>query len=69
MSDFKMETKWSGYEPGNGEPRVLRSTRAPRSVIQAVSRWGRLFDLEESDIFIPVFRTGRMMPLQQKSVI
>ena len=40
-----------------------RSTRAPRSVIQAVSRWDVFLIWKNRDIFIPVFRIRRMMPL------
>ena len=53
MSDFKMETKCiqSGYEPGNGEPRVLH---LPSTTFRYTSseQMGRLFDLEESGYFL-----------------
>ena len=71
MSDFKMETKCiqSGYEPGNGEPRVLPIYQSTTFRYTSSEQMGRLFDLEESGYFYTVFRIRRMMPLQQKSVI
>ena len=41
MSDYRIETKCiqSGYEPGNGEARVLPIIRALHFVIRAASRW------------------------------
>ena len=63
MSNYKMETKCvqSGYNPGNGEPRVLPIVQSTTFRYTSSDQMGRLFDLEESDIFIPDFRTRRMM--------
>lgn len=53
MSDFKMETKCiqSGYEPGNGEPRVLPIYQSTTFRYTSSEQMGRLFDLEESGYF------------------
>lgn len=63
MSNYKMETKCvqSGYNPGNGEPRVVASFRAQHSVIQAVIRWDDCLTWKNPDIFIQDFRIRRMM--------
>ena len=54
MSNYKIETKCiqSGYEPGNGEPRVLpiyQSTTFQYTI--AVIRWVVCSTLEESGYF------------------
>ena len=53
MSDYKIETKCiqSGYEPGNGEPRVLPIYQSTTFRYTSSEQMGRLFDLEESGYF------------------
>ena len=53
MSDYKLETKCiqSGYEPGNGEPRVLPIYQSTTFKYNSSEQMGRLFDLEESGYF------------------
>ena len=53
MSDFRIETKCiqSGYEPGNGEPRVLPIYQSTTFRYTTSEQMGRLFDLEESGYF------------------
>ena len=53
MSDFRIETKCiqSGYEPGNGEPRVLPIYQSTTFRYTSSEQMGRLFDLEESGYF------------------
>lgn len=53
MSDYKIETKCiqSGYEPGNGEPRVLPIYQSTTFKYSSSEQMGRLFDLEESGYF------------------
>ena len=58
MSDYKLETKCiqSGYEPGNGEPRVLpiyQSTTFKYNSSEQIWR--------NPDIFIHVCRIRQMM--------
>ena len=53
MSDYRIETKCiqSGYEPGNGEPRVLPIYQSTTFRYTSSEQMGRLFDLEESGYF------------------
>ena len=53
MSDYRIETKCiqSGYEPGNGEPRVLPIYQSTTFKYSSSDQMGRLFDLEESGYF------------------
>ena len=53
MSDFKIETKCiqSGYQPGNGEARVLPICQSTTFKYNSSEQMGRLFDLEESGYF------------------
>ena len=53
MTDFGIETKCiqSGYEPGNGEPRVLPIYQSTTFRYTSSEQMGRLFDLEESGYF------------------
>ena len=53
MSNYKMETKCvqSGYNPGNGEPRVLPIVQSTTFRYTSSDQMGRLFDLEESGYF------------------
>lgn len=53
MSDYKIETKCiqSGYEPKNGEPRVLPIYQSTTFKYSSSEQMGRLFDLEESGYF------------------
>ena len=53
MTDFRIETKCiqSGYEPGNGEPRVLPIYQSTTFRYTSSEQMGRLFDLEESGYF------------------
>lgn len=53
MSNYKMETKCiqSGYQPGNGEPRILPIYQSTTFKYDNSEQMGRLFDLEESGYF------------------
>ena len=53
MSNYKMETKCvqSGYNPGNGEPRVPLIVQSTTFRYTSSDQMGRLFDLEESGYF------------------
>ena len=53
MSNYKIETKCiqSGYEPGNGEPRVLPIYQSTTFKYNISDQMGRLFALEESGYF------------------
>ena len=53
MSNYKMETKCvqSGYNPGNGEPRVVPIVQSTTFRYTSSDQMGRLFDLEESGYF------------------
>ncbi len=53
MSNYKIETKCiqSGYQPGNGEPRVLPIYQSTTFKYNSSEQMGRLFDLEESGYF------------------
>ena len=53
MSDYKIETKCiqSGYQPGNGEARVLPIYQSTTFKYNSSEQMGRLFDLEESGYF------------------
>ena len=65
MSNYKMETKCvqSGYNPGNGEPRVLPIIQSTTFRYTSSDQMGRLFDLEESGYFYT------RLQKQQRSVI
>lgn len=54
MSNYKIETKCiqSGYEPGNGEPRVLPIYQSTTFKYNSSDQMGRLSALEESRIFL-----------------
>lgn len=67
MSDYRIETKCiqSGYEPGNGEARVLPIYQSTTFRYTSSEQMGRLFDLEESGYFIRVFKIRRTMRLRQ----
>lgn len=69
MSNYKMETKCiqSGYQPGNGEPRVLPIYQSTTFKYSSSEQMGRLFDLEESGYFTPDSRTPQMMRWLRKS--
>ena len=53
MSDYKIETKCiqSGYNPENGEPRVLPIYQSTTWKYGSTEQMGKLFDLEESGYF------------------
>lgn len=53
MSDYRIETKCiqSGYEPKNGEPRVIPIYQSTTFRYTSSEQMGRLFDLEESGYF------------------
>ncbi len=53
MSDYRIETKCiqSGYQPGNGEPRILPIYQSTTFKYSSSDQMGRLFDLEESGYF------------------
>ncbi len=72
MSDYKIETKCiqSGYEPGNGEPRILPIYQSTTFRYTSSEQMGRLFDLGGvRTISIPACRIPPMMPWLQRSVI
>ena len=51
--DFKIETKCvqAGYDPKNGEPRVMPIVQSTPYKYESSEQMGRLFDLEESGYF------------------
>ena len=51
--DFKIETKCvqAGYDPKNGEPRVMPIVQSTTYKYESSEQMGRLFDLEESGYF------------------
>ena len=53
MSDYRIETKCiqSGYEPGNGDPRIVPIYQSTTFRYTSSEQMGRLFDLEESGYF------------------
>ncbi len=53
MSDYRIETKCiqSGYEPKNGEPRILPIYQSTTFKYSSSEQMGRLFDLEELGYF------------------
>ena len=53
MSDFRIETKCiqSGWQPKNGEPRVLPIYQSTTFKYESSDQMGRLFDLEEAGYF------------------
>lgn len=53
MSDYQIETKCvqSGYQPQNGQPRVLPITQSTTYKYSSAEQMGRLFDLEEAGYF------------------
>ena len=53
MSNYQIETKCiqSGWNPGNGEPRVLPIYQSTTFKYESSDQMGRLFDLEESGYF------------------
>ncbi|MBN1775195.1 MAG: O-acetylhomoserine aminocarboxypropyltransferase/cysteine synthase [Clostridiales bacterium] len=53
MSDYHIDTKCvqSGYQPGNGEPRVLPIVQSTTFKYNSTEQMGRLFDLEEAGYF------------------
>ena len=53
MSDYRIETKCiqSGYEPENGEPRIVPIYQSTTFRYTSSEQMGRLFDLEESGYF------------------
>ena len=69
MSDFRIETKCiqSGYEPGNGQPRVLPIYQSTTFRYTSSEQMGRLFDLEESGYFYTVSRIPPMTPWRRRS--
>ncbi len=71
MSDYKIETKCiqSGYQPGNGEARVLPIYQSTTFKYNSSEQMGRLFDLEVQGIFTPVSRILRMTPWRRRSAI
>jgi len=53
MSDYEIETKCvqSGYQPQNGQPRVLPITQSTTYKYSSAEQMGRLFDLQEPGYF------------------
>ena len=53
INDMKIETKCvqAGYDPQNGEPRVLPIYQSTTWKYSSTEQMGRLFDLEESGYF------------------
>ena len=72
MSNYKIETKCiqSGYEPGNGEARVLPIYQSTTFKYSSSEQMGRLFDLEENpDISTPACRIPPMTRWRRRSAI
>lgn len=63
MSNYRIETKCvqSGYEPGNGEPRVLPIYQSTTFRYTSSEQMGRLFDRKNPVIFTQDCRIRRMM--------
>ena len=63
MSNYKMETKCvqSGYNPGNGEPRVLPIVQSTTFRYTSSDQMEDFLILKSPDIFIQDFRIRRMM--------
>ena len=53
MSDYKMDTKCiqSGYEPNNGEPRIMPIVQSTTFKYESSDEMGALFDLEKEGYF------------------
>lgn len=56
-----------GWQPKNGEPRVLPIYQSTTFKYETSEQMGRLFDLEENGYFIPVWQTPPMMQWRRKS--
>ncbi|MFQ9209281.1 MAG: hypothetical protein ACLR3S_09215 [Clostridium fessum] len=57
-----------GWQPKNGEPRILPIYQSTTFKYSTSEQMGRLFDLEENGYFIPVWQTRPMMQSQIRSV-
>lgn len=71
MSNYRIETKCiqSGWEPKNGEPRILPIIQSTTFKYESSDEMGALFDLERKDIFIQDYRIRRMIMLRKRFVI
>lgn len=71
MSNYRIETKCiqSGWEPKNGEPRILPIIQSTTFKYESSYEMGALFDLEKEDIFIQDYRIRRMIMLRKRFVI
>lgn len=58
----------AGWQPKNGEPRILPIYQSTTFKYETSEQMGKLFDLEESGYFIPDSRIRRMIMLQRRSV-
>lgn len=67
---MKQETKCiqAGYEPGNGESRMIPIIQSTTFKYDSSEAMGRLFDLEESGYFIHVCKIRPMIRWLRKSV-
>lgn len=54
MSNYRIETKCiqSGWEPKNGEPRILPIIQSTTFKYESSDEMGALFDLEKGRIFL-----------------
>ena len=58
----------AGWEPENGEPRVMPIYQSTTFKYSTSEEMGKLFDLEKEGYFIPVFRTPPVIWWRRKSV-
>lgn len=57
-----------GWQPKNGEPRILPIYQSTTFKYSTSEQMGRLFDLEENGYFYTVWQTRPMMQSQIRSV-
>lgn len=71
MSDYRIETKCiqSGYEPGNGEARVLPIYQSTTFRYTSSEQMGRLFDLEDNGYFYTRLQIRQTTQSLQRFVI
>ena len=71
MSDYRIETKCiqSGYEPGNGEPRILPIYQSTTFRYTSSEQMDVCSILKNPDIFIRDFRIRLTTPLLLRSAI
>ena len=71
MSNYRIETKCiqSGWEPKNGEPRILPIIQSTTFKYESSDEMGALFDLEKEGYFYSDYRIRRMITLRKRFVI